>query len=91
MTPKVPTSDTGTATDGTRPARSERRKAKVTSTTRMTLMVSARSTSLSEARMVVVRSDATIRSTSLGSAACRSGSSAFTSSTVSMMLALGCR
>ena len=91
MTPKVPISDTGTATEGTRPARIERRKAKVTSTTRITLMVSDRSTSLSEARMVVVRSVATTTSTSFGSAACSSGSSSFTLSTVSMMLALGWR
>jgi len=53
----------------------------------MTLIVSARSTSCSEARMVTVRSLATVTSTSLGKAACRSGNSAFTSSTLSMMLA----
>ena len=91
MTPKVPISDTGTATEGTSPARTERRKAKVTRTTRITLMKSERSTSFSDARIVVVRSVATMTSTSLGSAACNSGSSSFTLSTVSMMLALGWR
>ena len=91
MPPKVPISDTGTATAATKPARAERRKAKVTSTTRMMLISSACSTSFSEARMVTVRSLTTCRSTSLGSAACSSGSSALTSSTVSMTLALGCR
>ena len=91
MPPKVAISDTGTATAATKPARAERRKAKVTSTTRMTLMISARSTSCNEARMVTVRSVTTCRSTSLGSAACSSGSTARISSTVSMTLALGCR
>jgi hypothetical protein len=57
----------------------------------MTLMVRARSTSFSEARIVVVRSAASVTSTSLGKAACSSGSNALISSTVSMMLALGCR
>ena len=78
MAPNVPISDTGTATAATKPARAERRKAKVTSTTRITLMISACSTSRSAARIVVVRSLTTVRSTSLGIAACSSGSSAFT-------------
>ena len=91
MPPNVPISDTGTATAATKPARAERRKAKVTSTTRMTLAINACSTSRSEARMVIVRSLTTWRSTSLGSAACNSGSTALIWSTLSMTLALGCR
>ena len=91
MPPKVPISDTGTATAATKPARADRRNAKVTSTTRMTLAISACSTSRSEARMVIVRSLTTCRSTSLGSAACNSGRTALIWSTVSMTLALGCR
>ncbi len=91
MPPNVPISDTGTTTEATKPARTERRKAKVTRTTRMMLAISACSTSRSEARMVVVRSATVCTSTSLGSAACSSGSSALIWSTVSMTLALGCR
>ena len=90
MPPKVATSDTGTVTAAMKPARAERRKAKVTSTTSTTPITSACSTSLRAARIVVVRSLTTCSSTSFGIEACNSGSSALISSTVSMMLALGC-
>ena len=52
---------------------------------------SVRSTSCSEARIVVVRSIATFMSMSVGIEALSAGISALTRSTVSMMLALGCR
>ena len=91
MTAKVPTSETGTATLGMRVARTLRRKTKTTSVTRITEISSVRSTSRSEARMVVVRSSTTLRSMAPGMAALRRGISATTRSTVSMMLAPGWR
>ena len=56
MTPKVPMSDTGTATSGTMAARALRRNMKTESTTSATEITSARSTSRSDARIVGVRS-----------------------------------
>ena len=91
MTPKVPSSETGTATAGIRLARQSRRNRKTTRITSPTAISSVRSTSRSEARMVVVRSIATVRSMPLGIAARSCGSSASTRSTVSMRLAPGWR
>ena len=59
MTPKVPTSERGTATLGIVVAERLRRKRKMTSTTRTTASMSSNCTSLTEARMVVVRSVST--------------------------------
>ena len=56
MAPRVPISDTGTATLGINVARTLRRNAKTTRTTRMIAMISVRSTSCSEVRIVIVRS-----------------------------------
>ena len=53
-------------------------------------MTSVISTSCSDARMELVRSEATCSLTSSGSCACSSGSRARTPSTVSMTLAPGC-
>ena len=56
MTPKVPISDTGTATLGISVARPLRRNRNTTRITSTTEIASVRSTSRSEARIVVVRS-----------------------------------
>ena len=56
MTAKVPMSEAGTATVGMSVARQLRRKMKTTRITRTTERMSVRSTSLTDARMVVVRS-----------------------------------
>jgi len=56
MTAKVPIRETGTATTGINVARKLRRKMKTTRITRMTERTRVPSTSLTDARMVVVRS-----------------------------------
>src|SRR2546425_8234606 len=56
ITPKVPTSDNGTAILGMAVADRVRRKRKITMTTSATVSISSNCTSLTEARMVVVRS-----------------------------------
>ena len=91
ITPKVPTSDSGTATPGMIVAGRLRRKTKITATTSPMASSSSISTSSTEARMVVVRSPSTRTSMEAGSDACSCGSSAFTRSTVSMTLAPGWR
>ena len=63
MTPKVPTIESGTATAGMMVAASDRRKRKMTMTTSAMVRTSSNSTSLTEARMVLVRSVRTSRST----------------------------
>ncbi len=91
ITPKVPTSDSGTATLGIRVAETLRRNRKVTITTSAIASISSNCTSVTEARMVVVRSDSTFTSSVAGSAACNCGSSALMRSTTSMTLAPGWR
>ena len=91
MTPKVPISDTGTATLGISVARPLRRNRNTTSTTSATEIISARPVSRSDARIVVVRSIASVTVIALGIDARSGGSIAVTRSTVSMMLALGWR
>ena len=91
MTPKVATSDTGTATLGIKVARPLRRNKKTTRTTRQTATTSVRSTSRNDARMVVVRSITTSTLIALGMDARSCGSIAVMLSTVSIMLAFGCR
>ncbi len=86
----VPISETGTATAGISVARQLRRNTNTTSTTSSTEMMSVRSTSCSEARMVLVRSTATLIWMSAGIAARNAGNCAITSSMVSMMFAFGC-
>src|SRR5947208_8922578 len=91
MAPKVAISDTGTATQGINVARQLRRKKNTTSTTRHTAMTSVRSTSRSDARIVLVRSMTTSTLIALGIDAQSCGSIAVMLSTVSMMLAFGWR
>src|SRR5579871_506513 len=91
ITAKVPTSDTGTATLGMTVARTLRRKMKTTRTTRITEMIKERSTSFRLARMVVVRSNTLVISIPDAIEALRDGIAFLMRSTVSMMLAPGCR
>ena len=62
MTPNVPINDSGTAIEGMMVARALRKKTNTTPVTKRTLRINVRSTSWTEARMVVVRSTATCRS-----------------------------
>ena len=61
ITPKVPTSETGTAMPGINMVRESRRNTKTTRMTRTMEITRVRSTSWMEARMVVVRSMTTFR------------------------------
>ncbi len=91
ITPNVPISDSGTATDGITVAHSRRRNTKITPITRNTVRIRVNSTSRTEARMVTVRSANTSRCTSAGSALRSSGSTLRICSTVCTMLAPGWR
>ena len=91
MAPKVPTSESGTATLGTSVARMLRRKANTTSTTRQTLITSVNCTSPTEARIVWLRSCATWTSMAGEMEPDSCGSNALTRSMTSMMFAPGCR
>src|SRR5882757_7715551 len=66
ITVNVPMRDTITATPGMRVDRGLRRKTKTTATTRMIEIISVRSTSLTEARIVVVISVKTSRCSATG-------------------------
>jgi hypothetical protein len=66
MTPSVPSSDTGTATAGITVAQTFLRKTKMTRMTRTTVIRRVICISSTEARMVVVRSDATSTFTAAG-------------------------
>ncbi len=90
MAPNVPTSESGTATLGITVAASVRRKRKMTMTTRAITSISSNSTSLTEARIVMVRSVRMATETADGREARSCGSSALTRSTTAMMLAPGC-
>jgi len=87
----VPISEIGTATPGITVARTLRRNTNTTRITRAIAMASVYSTSRSEARMVVVRSEAIVSSAPAGIDARSWGRTSFTRSTVSMMLAPGSR
>src|ERR1700723_1146247 len=89
ITANVPMSETGTATAGTKVARSLRRKTNTTMITRTIEIRSVLSTSLTEARMVIVRSSTTVVSMPNGIVASMNGSWRRTASTVEMMLAPG--
>ncbi len=91
MTPKVPISDTGTATLGIRVARRLRRNRKTTPITSRIEMQRVISTSRTEERMVRVESMTTCRAMVGGTDACSCGMMARTRSTVWMMLAPGWR
>ena len=70
ITPKVPTSDKGTATAGINVAEALRKNTKITITTRTTASISSNSTSSTDERMVTVRSLSTLTSMDAGSVAC---------------------
>ena len=72
-------------------AQALRKKRKITITTSATVNSSVNSISLTDARMVVVRSKSVLSVTEGGIEARNSGSSALMRSTVSIMLAPGCR
>ncbi len=91
MMPNVPINDTGTAIEGMSVARPLRRNRNTTRMTRHEAIMSVRSMSAREARIVVERSTATPISIAGEIEALSSGMSASTRSTVSMMLALGAR
>ena len=91
ITPIAPSRDTVTATLGISTARPLRRKKATTAMTSRTEMTTVRSTSAREARMVMVRSTATFMSMSAGRICWSRGITAFTRSTVLMMLAAGWR
>src|ERR1039458_7867889 len=91
ITAKVPISETGTATVGISVARQLRRNMKTTRITNMTERTRVRSTSLTDARMVVVRSRTTVVLMPWGMDASIDGNSARTRSTVSMIFAPGWR
>src|SRR5580698_2945190 len=73
ITASVPTSDSGTDRLGMIVAGTLRRKTKITATTKTTDRNSSNSTSLTEARMVVVRSVSTATSTAAGKVDCSCG------------------
>jgi hypothetical protein len=87
----VPTRETGTATLGMRVARGFLRNRKTTTMTRAMEITSERSTSATEARMVVVRSRTMVVSMPLGIEASTDGSCARIRSTVWIMFAPGSR
>jgi hypothetical protein len=91
MTPKVPISESGTATLGMSVAEIFLRKTKMTATTSTTAIARSICTSCTEARMVTVRSVSTATSIDAGSAAWSCGSWRLMRSTVSITLAPGCR
>ncbi|MNX94132.1 hypothetical protein D3C86_1263530 [compost metagenome] len=89
ITPKVPISDSGTATDGMIVALARRRNRKVTMTTRAMAISNSCCTSLTEARMVWVRSVSTTTSRPAGRLSVMLGSRALIRSTTSITLAPG--
>src|ERR1700691_5553796 len=91
MTAKVPINDAGIATAGIRVTRRLRRKINTTAITRQVAISSVRSVSLTEARMVVVRSSTMVVVIPAGSEARMNGSAARMASLVVMILAPGWR
>ena len=91
MKAKVPTSDSGTATLGMMVAEGLRKNAKVTSTTRPMANSSSFWVSLTEARILWVRSVSTATSTAAGRVEVSCGSNSRTLSVTSITLAPGWR
>ena len=91
ITANVPMRETGTATVGMSVARGLRRNRNTTPTTRQMEITSVRSTSFTEARIVVVRSRTIVMSIPVGMEALTEGNSRRICSTVWMMLAPGWR
>ncbi len=90
ITPKVPSSESGTTIAGTSVVRQLRKKTNVTAVTSSTEITSVISTSSSDARIVVVRSIRMLSSMVGRIDASRNGSAAFTLLTVSITFAPGC-
>ncbi len=91
MIANVPISDTGTATLGISVARQFRKNTNTTKMTRITDKISDRSTSFTDARIVVVRSSTISESMPCGIVALMYGSASRMRFTVAMMFAPGCR
>ncbi|MCY1535556.1 hypothetical protein D9M68_709680 [compost metagenome] len=91
MAAKVPTSDTGTASDGISAARQRPRKANTTRITRATAIIKVRSASCKVARITGERSIATSRSTLAGITARNAGNCSRMLAMVSMIFAPVCR
>ena len=89
ITPNVPINETGTATLGINVARRFRKKRNTTSMTRLIEMIRVRSTSRTDARIVVVRSSTTLTSMAVGMEALSDGIASRILSTVSMIFAPG--
>ncbi len=90
MIPNVPISDSGTATLGITVADRLRRNRKITITTSAMVSIRVNSTSRTEARMVVVRSEMIETFTAEGSDARSCGSRRLVRSTTLMMFVPGC-
>src|SRR5665213_4525684 len=91
MTPKVPTNDSGTATLGMMVAAIVRKNKKMTNTTNAMVSINSHCTSLTDARIVVVRSVKTVKSTDGGRVALNWGKRWLMRSTTWMMFAPGWR
>ena len=91
ITPKVPTSESGTATLGIKVAEALRKNKNITITTRHTASSSSNCTSRTEARIVTVRSVNTCTSSEAGRLACNCGRILRMRSTASITLAPGWR
>ncbi|MNG01760.1 hypothetical protein D3C84_847530 [compost metagenome] len=89
ITPNVPINDNGTATDGMIVALARRKNRNVTMTTRAMAISNSCCTSLTEARMVWVRSVSTTTSRPAGRLSVMLGNRALIRSTTSMTLAPG--
>src|SRR5713101_3992802 len=89
MIPKVPTSERGTATLGITVAEKFLRNRKITITTNATVSISENWTSLTEARMVSVRSVRMETLTADEREVCNCGSNFFIRSATAMMFAPG--
>ena len=91
ITPKVPTSERGTATPGMIVAGTFRRNRNTTITTSATEIMSSICTSSTEARIVMVRSVRGMTSIEAGRLACNCGRSSLIRSTTWITLAPGWR
>ncbi len=91
MTPKVPTSDSGTVIEGMMVAHRWRRKTKITMTTRPMVSSMVNCTSVTESRIDRERSDIRSTWTLCGIEASRRGIMALMRSTISTVLAPGWR
>ena len=91
MIANVPTNDSGTAMLGMIVALRFLRKRKITMTTNATVRLNSNSTSLTDARIVSVRSVRMVTSTPAGNPPCNTGNSALIRSTTVIMFAPGWR